>query len=119
MSRAEEIKHLLEKSRQMSVDETYPITEGEVVEFISSSFEFGFVCGALSQKQQDQARSAAEIAREEMIEKAIGWIGEIYNYHEIMRYSDCCEPSLSELIEWFKNYIKKGKENEVQERKSK
>ena len=55
MSRAEEIKHLLEKSRQMSVDETYPITEGEVIEFISSSFEFGFVCGALWQKQQDQA----------------------------------------------------------------
>jgi len=68
MSRAEEIKHLLEKSRQMSVDETYPITEGEVIEFISSSFEFGFVCGALSQKQQDQARSAVEIAREEIYE---------------------------------------------------
>jgi hypothetical protein len=65
------------------------------------------------------AKSAVEIAREEMIEKAIWWIGEIYNFHEIMRYSDCCEPSLSELIEWFKNYIKKGKENEVQERKSK
>ena len=68
MSRAEEIKHLLEKSRQMGVDQTYPITENEVIEFISSSFEFGFVCGALWQKQQDQARSAVEIAREEVIE---------------------------------------------------
>jgi hypothetical protein len=67
----------------------------------------------------EQARSAVEIAREEMIEKAIGWIGEIYNYHEIMCYSDNHAPSLEELTEWFKNYIKKEKENEVQERKSK
>lgn len=93
MSRAEEIKYLLEKSRQMSVDETYPITDGEVIEFISSSFEFGFVCGALWQKQQDQARSAAEIARDEMIEKAIG-------------------RSLEELNEWFKNYMKEGDKHE-------
>jgi hypothetical protein len=67
----------------------------------------------------DDAKSAVEIAREEVIDKTIEWIGEIYNYHYIMRYSDCCEPPISELTEWFKNYIKNGKENEVQERKSK
>lgn len=60
----------------------------------------------------DQARRAVEIAREEVIEKAIGWIGEIYNYHEIMHYSDNHEPSLEELTEWFKNYMKEGDKDE-------
>jgi hypothetical protein len=59
-----------------------------------------------------QARRAVEIAREEVIEKAIGWIGEIYNYHEIMCYSDSREPSLEKLTEWFKNYIKEGGKDE-------
>lgn len=45
-------------------------------------------------------------AEGELIDKAIGWIVEIYNCHEIMQYSDSCEPPLSELIEWFKNYMK-------------
>lgn len=81
MSKAEEIKHLLEVSRQMRVDKTWPITEGEVIEFISSSSEFGFVCGALWQKQQDQetielAEDHAMLAgmekmKEQMTSKAI------------------------------------------------
>lgn len=45
-------------------------------------------------------------AREELIDKAIGWIKEINTHHHIMRYSDSCEPPLSELTEWFKNYMK-------------
>lgn len=60
----------------------------------------------------DQARRAVEIAREEMIDKAIGWIEEINNHHHIMRYSDSCEPPISELTEWFKNYIKEGGKDE-------
>jgi len=40
------------------------------------------------------------------IEKAVKWIEEINNHHYIMRYSDSCEPPLSELTEWFKNYMK-------------
>ena len=40
------------------------------------------------------------------IEKAVRWIEEINNHHHIMRYSDSCEPPLSELTEWFKNYMK-------------
>ena len=40
------------------------------------------------------------------IEKAVKWIEEINNHHHIMRYSDSCEPPLSELTEWFKNYMK-------------
>lgn len=40
------------------------------------------------------------------IEKTVKWIEEINNHHHIMRYSDSCEPPLSELIEWFKNYMK-------------
>lgn len=40
------------------------------------------------------------------IEKAVEWIEEINNHHHIMRYSDSCEPPLSELTEWFRNYMK-------------
>ena len=40
------------------------------------------------------------------IEKACEWIREFNNHHYIMRYSDSCEPPLSELTEWFKNYMK-------------
>lgn len=56
----------------------------------------------------DQARKAVEIAREELIDKVIGWIEEINNHHHIICYSDSCEPPISELIEWFKNYMKEG-----------
>ena len=45
-------------------------------------------------------------AEKELIDKAIRWIKEINTHHFIMRYSDSCEPPLSELIEWFKNYMK-------------
>lgn len=60
----------------------------------------------------DEARKAVEIAREEVIDKAIGWIKEINNHHHIMRYSDSCEPPISELTEWFKNYMKEGGKDE-------
>ena len=60
----------------------------------------------------DQARRAVEIAREELIDKAIRWIEEINNHHYIMRYSDSCEPPISELTEWFKNYMKERSEDE-------
>jgi len=40
------------------------------------------------------------------IEKAVKWIEETNNHHYIMSYSGSCEPPLSELIEWFKNYMK-------------
>ena len=60
----------------------------------------------------NQAKRAIEIAREEMIEKTIGWIEEINNHHHIMRYSDSCEPPISELTEWFKNYMKEGGKDE-------
>ena len=58
------------------------------------------------------ALKAVEIAREEMIDKVIGWIEEINNHHYIIRYSDSCEPPISELIEWFKNYMKEGGKDE-------
>lgn len=60
----------------------------------------------------DQARKAVEIAREEVIDKAVEWIKEINTHHHIMRYSDSCEPPLSELTEWFKNYMKEGGKDE-------
>ena len=46
------------------------------------------------------------VCKDAFIEKAVKWIEEINNHHHIMRYSDSCEPPLSELTEWFKNYIK-------------
>ena len=60
----------------------------------------------------EQARMAVEIAREEMIDKVIGWIEEINNHHVIIRYSDSCEPPISELTEWFKNYMNEGGKDE-------
>ena len=44
--------------------------------------------------------------KQQTINKAYEWIEEINNHHHIMRYSDSCEPPLSELTEWFKNYMK-------------
>ena len=46
------------------------------------------------------------IRKDTFTEKACEWIREFNNHHYIMRYSDSCEPPLSELTEWFKNYMK-------------
>lgn len=46
------------------------------------------------------------IRTDAFIEKAVKWIEEINNHHHIMRYSDSCEPPLSELTDWFRNYMK-------------
>ena len=46
------------------------------------------------------------VHKDAFIEKAVKWIEEINKHHYIMRYSDSCEPPLSELTEWFKNYMK-------------
>ena len=73
------------------------------IELVSD--ENGYLC-------DQHALRAVEIAREEVIEKVIGWIEEINNHHHIMRYSDSCEPPISELIDWFKNYMKEGGKDE-------
>ena len=52
------------------------------------------------------AEGVEYIQTDAFIEKAVKWIEEINNHHHIMRYSDSCEPPLSELTEWFKNYMK-------------
>ena len=55
-----------------------------------------------------QTLEAVEYTRTDaFIEKACEWIREFNNHHYIMRYSDSCEPPLSEVTEWFKNYMKK------------
>lgn len=46
------------------------------------------------------------VREDAFIEKACEWIREFNNHHYIMRYSDSCEPPLSEVTEWFKNYMK-------------
>ena len=71
----------------------YPLTEDNHLNHERNAKRVGFQQGY-------------EQAEKELIDKAIGWIVEIYNCHEIMQYSDSCEPPLSELIEWFKNYMK-------------
>lgn len=53
-----------------------------------------------------QTLEAVEYVRTDaFVDKAAKWIEEINNHHHIMRYSDSCEPSLSELTEWFRNYM--------------
>ena len=57
-----------------------------------------------------QTLEAVEYVRTDaFIEKACEWIREFNNHHYIMRYSDSCEPPLSEVTEWFKNYMKGDK----------
>ena len=57
-----------------------------------------------------QTLEAVEYTRTDaFIEKACEWIREFNNHHYIMRYSDSCEPPLSEVTEWFKNYMKGDK----------
>lgn len=62
------------------------------------------ILGMFSAKNTETA--IKYIRSDAFIEKAVKWIEEINNHHHIMRYSDSCEPPLSELTEWFKNYIK-------------
>lgn len=79
------------------------------------AFEYAKVKGTLGSDYNqiyDAVKHGYKQAEKELIDKTIGWIGEIYNYHEIMRYSDSCESSLSELTEWFKNYMKEGGKDE-------
>ena len=54
----------------------------------------------------DDETAVEYIRIDAFIERAVKWIEEINNHHYIMRYSDSCEPPLSELTEWFKNYMK-------------
>ena len=57
-----------------------------------------------------QTLEAVEYTRTDaFVEKACEWIREFNNHHYIMRYSDSCEPPLSELTEWFKNYMEGDK----------
>lgn len=41
------LEELLSASKQMALDESWPVTEDELVKYHSSSFDFGFACGAL------------------------------------------------------------------------
>ena len=58
------LEELLSASRQMFVDGSYPVTEDELVKYHSSSFEFGFACGALWMRKQ----IASEIDVDAMVE---------------------------------------------------
>ena len=39
------------------------------------------------------------------INKVCEWLKNFNDFHNIMRYSDCCEVPLNQLIEDFKNYM--------------
>ena len=43
------------------------------------------------------------------VEKACEWLKNFNDYHNIMRYSDCCEVPLERIIEDFRNYITEEK----------
>ena len=51
MTREETLGELLKACRQMLVDKSWPVTEEELVKYHNSSFEFGFACGALWQRE--------------------------------------------------------------------
>ena len=63
--------------------------------------------GVLYKGDKQQCNDIEYTQTDAFIEKACEWIREFNNHHYIMRYSDSCEPSLSEVTEWFKNYMKK------------
>jgi hypothetical protein len=58
-----------------------------------------------SHSRTDTFKAGANWQKEKTIRKACDWITEINNHHYIMRYSDSCEVTSKELIEWFKNYM--------------
>ena len=98
--------------------EKYPLMQDGDEKGLEALKYIGMECGCASVFNEVQESKQAYFiegyhqAERDLIDKAVGWIGEIYNYHEIMRYSDSCEPPLSELTEWFKNYIKEGGKDE-------
>ena len=44
------------------------------------------------------------------INKVCEWLKNFNDFHNIMRYSDCCEVPLEQIIDDFKNYIIEEKE---------
>lgn len=66
----------------------------------------GGCCSSIESMKYAVAREVAEKLTDAFIRKACEWIREFNNHHYIMRYSDSCEPPLSEVTEWFKNYMK-------------
>ena len=49
------------------------------------------------------------IRTDAVINKACEWLKNFNDFHNIMRYSDCCEVPLDQLIEDFKNYMTEEK----------
>lgn len=47
------------------------------------------------------------IRKDAFIEKVCGWLKNFNDFHNIMRYSDCCEVPLEQIIENFEEYLKK------------
>ena len=68
--------------------------------WINPSEDLQKLCGPIDANSVEYTRTDV------FFEKAVKWIEEINNHHHIMRYSDSCEPPLSELTKWFKNYMK-------------
>ena len=52
MERKELLGKLISVSKQMTIDKSWPVSEFEVLEYYSSSFEFGLSCGVLWQREQ-------------------------------------------------------------------
>ena len=100
---AEWQKHQFEKNRLMSCDNQ---NEEE------AKREQDFVFGHVEKNNRiptfnDAINYGMELQKQNMIGKACRWIEEINNHHYIMRYDDCCEATLNELLEWFKNYMER------------
>ncbi len=66
----------------------------------------------LNEKQKNEyiieaLRTEYEKGRADVIAKTIEWINAFNDNNYIMQYSDSCEHTINEIIEWYKNYINK------------
>lgn len=61
------LNSILEDAKKMTIEESWPVSEDETVERVSSSFDFGFLCGFLhcKKKMTKDAKIKGWVARDE------------------------------------------------------
>ena len=58
-----------------------------------------------NESEREALRTEYEKGRADVIAKTLEWINVFNDNNYIMHYSDSCEHSINEIIEWYKNYI--------------
>lgn len=59
--------------------------------------------------EKEDSEDIEYIRQDAFIDKAVSWLKNFNDFHNIMRYSDCSEVPLDQLICDFKNYITEEK----------